>query len=488
MRPHSLLLCSFAVPLAPTPLLAQGPLQSRSPLAGAAVAVMVDGGLGATDAQTRVHTNGFALLPTAPLPNAPGQPDLQAIFQAWNGPPGIDADDWSLGRDDVLVDANGFVLVPPNSWGVLTFSLRAGATGSGGTSRITQEVLGGGNVGSALFTWMLPGSNVPPQFFGPAERSHSARELGIPAGAFDVDAVDLPAMLGRNQATLAAVDPQFTNLIVQPESLYFTVSEATKHLVPVAWWGSSTVPRSGATIFVTRRPSPTAPYQQPSVFRHFWELGLGQLEDIDGLAYDRVNGKLLFSCVGTARDQFLFLDIGTDGGPPVPVPVRTAGGTPVSTQVGKGVNDDVDAVCTLDPRIGTQGGPPPSGDDFGSSCGVPRPGALGVPSIHAAAYRRYVGGTNRIYDSWMIGWPPATGITAGIAFSFVTLDNDPTLYPIGPIQLRNINPAVPGDPRQVTLGIPPGLALSGTRVTFRWAAFDAAFTELAEAWPVLVFL
>lgn len=467
-------------------MLAQGPLQSRSPLAGAAVAMMVDGGLGGPEAATRVHRNGFSLAPTVGLPAAIGQPDLAAVFQIWGAPVGLDADDWSLGRDDVLVNDSGIVEVPASAWGVLSFSLRAGATGSGGTSRITQEVLGGGNVASALFAWMLPGSAIPPQFFGQAERSHSAAELGIPAGNFDVDAVDLPAMLGRDQAGLVATDPQFSALLVQPESIYFTVSHATRHLVPVQWWGSATTSTSGATIFVSRRPSPTANWTQPAVFRHWFQLGLGQSEDIDGLAYDRVRGRLLFSCVGTTRDQFLYLNIGTDG-PAVPVPVRTSGGTPVSTQVGKGQNDDVDAVCTLDPRIGTQG-LPPGGDDFGSSCGTPVPGALGVPQIHASAYRRYQGGLNRFYDSWMIGWPPLTGITAGIAVPFVTLNNDPTLFVAGPIQLRNVNPAVPGDPRSVSVAIPPGLALTSQRVTFRWAAFDASLTELAEAWPVLVFL
>jgi len=44
---------------------AQGVNESRGPLAGAATAVLVDGGLaGSTDAETRVHRNGFTLAPT----------------------------------------------------------------------------------------------------------------------------------------------------------------------------------------------------------------------------------------------------------------------------------------------------------------------------------------------------------------------------------------------------------------------------------------
>jgi hypothetical protein len=47
---------------------------------------------------------------------------------------------------------------------------------------------------------------------------------------------------------------------------------------------------------------------------------------------------------------------------------------------------------------------------------------------------------------------------------------------------------VPGDPKTYALAIPPGFALGNQRLTFRWVAIDGGFTELAEAWPVQVFL
>jgi hypothetical protein len=224
----------------------------------------------------------------------------------------------------------------------------------------------------------------------------------------------------------------------------------------------------------------------PQVWRRFADLGLAQSEDIDALAVDEVQDKVLYSCTGTARDQFLAADFGTDGGPPPPLTV-SANGQPISTNVGKVQNDDVDAVCTLDPTIGSIGGPPPGGDDFGSSVGSPRTGLLGVPSVHGSAFRRRTPGQT-FFDTWMVGWPPSTGVTAGIALLFVTLGNDVTLIPVGPIHLRDTMDPVPGNPCTEALPIPAAFGLTGTRLTFRWVAIDAGFTEIAEAWPVQVHL
>lgn len=470
--------------LVAAPAVAQGVNESRGPLAGAAAAVLVDGGLaGSTDAETRLHRNGFTLAPTVALPSPQTQPDLRSILVQWNGPAQLDIDDLSLGRDEILADSSGQLAVPANAWGLISFSLKQGATGLAG-SRIAQEAALG-SVGGALFSWVLPGSVYPSQLVGRTERSHSRAELGLPAGA-EVDAVDFPLMFGRDQGTLTTLEPGFGPLVGTAQTIYFTVSAQTASLVPSFWWGStaSNVP-SGANILKVTRASPTASWGQPSVFRYWYDLGLQQGEDIDGLAVDVANNKLLVSCVGTARDQFLFVDMSTDGG--ALVPLKKQDGTPVSNSIGKGQNDDVDAICTLDPRLTTQGQLPPGGDDFGSSCGLPRPGLLGVPSINATALRRYSGG-QAWFDTWMLGWPPLTGVTPGVAVLYVTIGADPTLYPLGPIQLRNTSPAVPGDPIGFSFAIPAGYALSGQPLTFRWAAIDAGFTAIAEAWPVQVAL
>lgn len=456
--------------------------ESRGPLSGAAVAVALDNPTSATDAQARVHRNGFASGPLgAILPGGP--PDLAAILAAHQAPAGLDVDDISLGRDDVLFDGAGLSDVDASSWAVLSFSLRNGATGLPG-SRIAQEA-SLGPVGASLFSLVHEGLPLPGEEVFEVERSHSRQELGVSIASADVDAIDFPTVFGINQQTLGGVDPQFGALDPAPHRVYFTVSHATRGIVPAAWWGPGVLSqlRSGATIFVVTRQTPTAPWSAPAVWKHYHELGLGQDEDIDGLAVDRLRSRVLFSCTGTLRDQFLVLN-GISLVGPVPVPARTATGTPISQVVQVAQNDDVDAVCTLDPRV-LSSGPPPAGDDFGNSCGTPRAGLLGVPSVHASAARRYVGGLNRFFDTWMVGWPPVTGQGAGGAALFVTIGNDPTLLP-ATFLLRNPTSSVPGDPLQWSLGIPPTFALQGLELTFRWVAVDAAWSELAEARPVMV--
>lgn len=462
--------------------------ESRGPLAGAAVAVALDGVVvGGTDATARVHRNGFASGPLQAVPAGSALPNLGAILAAYPALAGLDVDDVSLGRDDVLFDELGNSEVPPSSWSVVSFSLRTGAAPAGQPgSRIAEEALLG-PIGGSVFSWIQDGAWLPPELVGPLERSHSRQELGIGPTA-EVDSLDLPLVLGADQGTLASFDSGFVALDPPPYSIYFTVSHATRHLIPAAWWGGSapTALRSGASILVTSRTAVGGSWTQPAVWKHFFELGLAQDDDIDGLAIDTVRQRILFSCVGHAHaDQFLVLDYGTDGGAQ-PVPAKAPSGTPVSDVVGAAGNDDVDAICTLDPQIGTVGAPPPAGDDFGNSCGTPRPGLLGVPSVHASAFRRFSGG-QRLFDTWLVGWPPATGITPGVAALFATIGNGSTLIPLG-LQLRDPASPVPGDPVHDAIVIPNNLALSGQRLTFRWVAVDAAFSELAEAWPVQVYL
>jgi len=463
-------------------LAAQNLNQSRGPLSGAAVAVALDNPASTTDAQARVHRNGFASGPLAAIQPG-GPPDLAAILASHQAPAGLDIDDISLGRDDVMFGANGNSDADPASWAVLSFSLRNGATGLP-ASRIAQEAALG-PVGASLFSLVYAGQPLPSEVVLEVERSHSRQELGVAIAAADIDAIDFPTVFGINEQTLAGVDPQFAALNTGPQSVYFTVSHATRGIVPTGWWGPGVLAQlvSGATIFVVTRQTPTAPWSAPSVWKHYYELGLGQNEDIDGLAVDRLRSRVLFSCVGTARDQFLVLNgIGFMG--PVPVPARTASGTPISDSAKVAQNDDVDAVCTLDPRV-LSSGPPVAGDDFGNSCGTPRPGLLGVPSVHASAARRYLGGVNRHFDTWMVGWPPATGQGPGLAALFVTFDPDPTLVPVT-VLVRDPMSSVAGDPMFWSLDIPPAFSLQGLELTFRWVAVDAAFTGLAEARPVMV--
>jgi hypothetical protein len=463
--------------------------ESRGPLAGAATAVGIDapaGGSTSVDARARLHANGFTLAALQPAPPGSAVPDLGTILQNVGAPTDLDVDDWSTGRDDVMFDAFGNSDVPIESWVVLSFSLRnaSGTTLPGvAGSRIRREAMLG-PIGASLFSWIQDGDDLPDEWVDEVERSHSRQELGVTSTTADVDAIDFAAVLGANQATWIGSEPDWNLFGGRPDAVFFTVTHATRGNVPTSWWGS--LPPSGATILVTSRLV-TGGWSVPSVYKYFFEIGLTQNDDIDGLAVDVARSSILFSLRGTSptTNQFMTVYHGTDG-TPTPAVAKKPGGQPVSDAVGAAGSDDVDAICTLDPRIGTTTFPTPP-DDFGNSCGTPRDGVLGVPSVHASAYRRYTGGPDTTFDTFLVGWPPLTGVGPGAAALFVQIDDVPVLYPVGGIKLRDTTPAVPGDPQHEVLHVPDAAVLQSIQVTFRWVAVDAAFTELAEAWPVLVF-
>ncbi len=456
---------------------------SGGPLAGAAVAVGVDGGIaGQPDARTLVHRSGFGGTP-ALFPAVAHAPDLQTILAQY-GAPGLDIDDTSSGRDDIMVDSSGTTVAPPNGWGVFSFSFRNGAVGQAG-SRLAAEPAA--ERGAAVFSWVLPGSLLPPAVVDRVERSHSRTELGLSsAGNRDVDQLDVPLVLGRDQQGLLAIEPGFGPLLPQPAAIYFTVANGSLALVPAAWWGGATgsVP-SGATIFRTLQSSSSSPWTVPHVWKTFAELGLQPAEDIDALAIDAANELVIFSTVGGARDQLLFVDLGTDGAQPVPV--KKPNLQPVSDAVGSAGNDDIDAVCTLDPAVRSGVMIP---DDFGFSCGSPRPAFQ--PNTYpvggsASAFRRFANGQTS-YDTWVLGWPPQSGRGPGWAVLVITLGDTTAPAITASFQVRDPNAAIAGDPRAYSLSVPPAFALSGLPLTFRWWIADSSFVDLAQAYPVKVFL
>ncbi|MFK7742235.1 MAG: hypothetical protein AB8H80_18115 [Planctomycetota bacterium] len=462
--------------------------ESRGVLAGAPTTVLVDGASpgGADDGTTLVHPSGFGQTPPVQFgPNQALAPDLRRIVTAYGASPDLDLDDYSSGRDDLLIDSEGVLDIDPHEWSIWSFSLRDGAVGVPG-SRIAEQAIEG-DVGAALFSYVLPGSGLPPEVVGRVERSHSRQDLGLAgAASLDVDGIDQPIVLGLDQASIptgffAATEPNWSSLLGQPK-LYFTVSSATVHLVPTSWWGGTTP--SGATVFVVRPAATTVGWLPPVVFRSYEELGLDPAEDIDALAIDEPNEKILFSVVGTARDQFLFLQLGADG-TPTPIPVVKTDGTTVGSSVGKGGDDDVDAVCTLDPNLETfnVGNP----DDFGSSCGAPRNPYLGVtPEISGSAFRRYENG-QIFFDSWMVGWPDATGPTPSLSFALLTSVDLWNPVMIALPTARNPNDPIPGNPQSLSLAIPSALSLSSARLSIRWFHYDWS-QGVSEAWPVQIFL
>ena len=88
----------------------------------------------------------------------------------------------------------------------------------------------------------------------------------------------------------------------------------------------------------------------------------------------------------------------------------------------------------------------------------------------------------------MIGWPPLTGQGAGFAAMFLTFGGTLDLNLFSPVFLRDPSNPIAGDPQTFALVVPPSIALTNFDVTVRWFAADLALTEIAEAWPVRLFL
>lgn len=402
--------------------------------------------------------------------------DLQMVLQQFNGPATLVVDDFSLGLDWVLADDNtGQVHVPATQWAAVTFSVTAASVGAPG-SKIAAEAASRGGVGGDLFSYVLPGSALPAAAVGSVDRVHDSSEMGLAASA-DVSALDHFAPMHTLEPALRAMLPNVT--------IFFTVPNSSVALVPGFWWSNSPTSaaaiRSGATILAVSRFGAT--WRPPQPFMTWRDLGLQQGDDIDGLAVDLEDQRILFSLrQPTTRSQLMFLYYGTDQAVPVPY-TEPGGASQVSTSVGVVQTDDIDAICSMDPSVRQHGGTP---NAFYYFMGYWRSQVLPpTPSIGASAFRDYIGG-NTVYTTYMYGYPPLTGPGPGVAALFLTFGNSLVIYPLGGLQLRSPAPLFVGDPKRYGLTVPAVLSLTGVDVTFRWFAADAGATELAEAWPVRV--
>lgn len=448
---------------------AQG--QSAGMFPGIPAAMTLRGSSTAGPSQIVMKGHGFQTT----APGVDPQFDLQAILASHGAPVGTEVDDFSLGLDWILADdQTGAIQVSANRWAAITFSVTNASRGAAG-SRIAAETTATGGAGADVFSYVLPGSVLPPEFVGAAhvERVSDSNESGL--GRMPPEVTGLDHFLPLYQ-----LDPSILATLPPVVTIYFTLTSQSAMQPQVASWFANTPP-SGATILATTQTR-TGGWSAPRVFMTFRDLGLVQGDDVDGLAIDLDNQRILFSLRGGSLDQIMFLYYGTDVA--VPVPYTEPNNTPVSTSIGVLQNDDVDAICSMDPSIRSRGN---QLNPMFFFMGTPRPQALPpTPAIAATAFRDYLGG-NIYMTTYMVGFPPAAGPAPGLAAVFLTFGNTLSpLYPLGPALLRNPTPIWTGDPKRLALPVPAALSLSAAVITFRWFTADAATLELAEAWPVQV--
>jgi hypothetical protein len=272
--------------------------------------------------------------------------------------------------------------------------------------------------------------------------------------------------------------------MLPPMSIFFTVrsEDVTTGNVPTIWF-SGTLPSGASILRVDHNPLlyPTTGWSCPQLWMSYAQLGLAQGEDIDALAIDLPRQRMLFSTRTATRNPVLFAYFGADL--ILVTEYQTATGTPVSTSIGLLQNDDVDAICAMDPSV--QSTAPFNGTWFWA--GTLRPQFFAaVPTMGGSAFRAFRGGSV-FYDTWLIGWP--TGVAApGFAVLAATFGD--AVAPVFTLGFFPRNPANPiaGDPKSYSLLVPPAVSLTGLRLTLRWFAIDvtAAPPLLAEAWPVQI--
>lgn len=415
--------------------------------------------------------SGFFSVPPGGYPNNGGPVfDFAALAKACGAQRTPDLDAMSLGLDWILADdSNGRVKVPPNRWAVLTLSVTRKSQGKVG-SRIRTEATRPDGAAADVFSYVLPGSQLPKELVGITERAQDSREIDLGGGTQrEVDALD-------HMIPWFTLDSVFRSRLSPTPSWFFSVSAASLADVPTSWWGST--PPSGATIFVSTWQTRSRSWTCPRVWRNFKEIGLGEKEDIDALAIDLGNQRMLFSTVSAKPNPIMFQYFGADFAPALPY--TDPEGKPISDVIGLNEFDDADAICAMDPSIRStsNGGFNPTH----YAIATPTPRALPfVPAVTGSTFREFSGGQVKLVTH-VVGWP-STGPGPGAGVLFLTPPG--VLVPLVQWAVLPRNPASPwcGDPLRVELPIPPVLNLTGAQLDLRWFVADSALTALSEAWP-----
>lgn len=469
--PPSRCLCLPLLLLLPVvDLPAQG--QSSGLFVGVPAAISVDNStLPAGQMLLKQHGFQTAAPPPAALPGVPSL-DLLAVLQTHGAPAGIDIDDFSLGLDWVLADdSTGRIQVPVGQWGAITFSVTRTTQGAPG-SRIALAAAGAGGAGGDVFSYVLPGSALPAPLVDQVERVHSRSELGL-TGTADVDALD-------HLLPIFALDPRMRTLMPQFPTVFFTLSSTSATQVPATWFGGT--PPSGATVLWMQWTA-AAGWSPPRLWKSFREFGLLQNDDIDGLAIDEPNQRVLFSTRNPAINPIRFLFYGTDMA--LPVDYKKPDGTPVSTGVGLLNNDDIDAICSMDPAVRAHGSQPNPMFFF---AGTPvQPIGIGSANMSGSAFRNFDANTNQVvFDTWLVGWPQG-GRAPGFAAVFLTFgQSQAPVHALGPLFVRDDNDPVSGNPQRFGWRLPLHYSLQGHEVVLRWAAVSTGQTSVEQAWPSLI--
>ncbi len=476
--------------------------QSEEPFGGGSIATSIaNPPVGAPGVMLKCE--GFTNPPPTAWPiSGPGRPHFD-VETAWGvcglGQPGvidrIDIDAMSIGLDYLWADANGFVVPEANRWDALSFSV-TGSTIAAGSAVISAEPPGTGRSADQFF-YVVDGSVFPPPPSAPpprrrTKRGHDSTELGFPAADTpEMDALD-------HFMPMYALDPlTVINFLSPNPSYFFSVSSATVPFVPTAWWTNPS-DASGATILRSTWTGTT--WSCPVTFKSWSDLGLLQTDDLDALAIDSEKELILFS---TKRAdlawQLRIVDCSIDG-PTTSKEYKCPDGTSMTSKKGlQSDDDDIDALCALDPLVPLgQMGPvgmgqlnpiraimgAPEGDNPPLVFpGVPRTlegtGFMACPSGASPC-----GAGSVEYKLYGWGWPGA-GPAPGAIVAFITSWGPPVS--IGGTLTRP-NSGVCGDPWEVSLCVPNAVRFlcPEFEIEVTWLALQVTPLTFGQSYPIVM--
>jgi hypothetical protein len=395
-------------------------------------------------------------------------------------PADVQVDAMSMGEDFIWADAAGRITPTGGQWIALTFSVQAGGSGGTATGVIATEEGRPDGAGADLFTFCV--GTLPPPLLSVTRRAIDSTEMDMfaPNMPGDIDALDLQlAAYTLDSSITAALDP---NPVV-----YFSVTDATKGAVPLAWWAGSTM--SGATVFRTEWTGMM--WTPPQPFATFGDLWLNPNDDVDALAIQclATHVDVVFSTtvLGSVPSQVMVIRLAGAGcGTTPPTPLKTSDGQPVEGQLGNGMGN-VDAVCLYDPSFMQPGSPT---DIWAYVTGTPIPvlRLTGAPrSLEASAWRTCPGGWPSVstFMTGFIGGMPADD-TVYCVLAIGVLGFPPVSYNLLYSRARS-RFETGGGRSEFTVPLPPGWPLSGfVYVDFTWIASLPAGGGEGQAFPVKI--
>lgn len=477
---RALFLCALAPSAAAMVSPQVDPIHRRGPFSADSFSLSLAAGDELISKNVGDQAPGAIGLPVLPLDYTGAVFSLSSLFPGHESIIEIDA--MSSGNDLISFSPNGVALEGSDRWGALILSVDSAAQGTPG-GWIDGRVLSGFSPSADLISYVLDNSSptgIAPVLIGRSFIEQSFEHLGLQDGD-EIDALDwfMPSIMFD--------ESQFNDpLFLFQASVYVSLtaqSAAALEAQDQTYFGPGAV-FSGAAIY-RMDWAPETGWVNARMHRSPFDLGFTTLADdptnreIDALAVNEEDGSIVFSTdPATDPPNTPQLQVQVAAGQvPVPVTVNAAGKT---VQDGSGIRleDNIDAICAIDPH-----------DNHTSSwVSTPRTGTSSNSIGLSIARGQSPSGDPTLLHMQVTGWGTTLDRqSAGLVQILVYLDSVPTPFtPLGPLTPLTPLMKLPRAPQQETVSfetlvLPPGPLvvngagqLIGMRAAVQAVAYDSS--------------